>query len=84
MGDADGGEEEYLEQAKESVFVDVAYDTSGKPVYGTQKQTIILVDQQGRVTFVERTLWDERAERVEPGKGDRWFEFDIEDESEAV
>ena len=38
-------------------------------VYGTQRQTIVLVDWEGRVTFVERSLWDENGKRVERGGG---------------
>ncbi|KAI9867049.1 MAG: hypothetical protein M1813_000447 [Trichoglossum hirsutum] len=46
--------------------------------YGTQKQTVMLVDWDGNVTFLERTLWDEHAREVEPGWGDRRFEFKVE------
>ncbi|KAH0542167.1 hypothetical protein FGG08_003388 [Glutinoglossum americanum] len=46
--------------------------------YGTQKQSVILVDWQGGLTFLERTLWDERAREVEVGWGDQRFEFVIE------
>jgi len=48
-------------------------------VYGTQKQTIILVDKEGRVTLFERTLFDADGRPVERGEGDRTFEFQIED-----
>jgi uncharacterized protein with NRDE domain len=48
------------------------------PAYGTQKQTIILVDWNGHVTYLERTLFNEAGETVEMGKGDRKFEFDVE------
>jgi uncharacterized protein with NRDE domain len=50
--------------------------TSG--VYGTQKQTVILVGPSGNVTFVERTLFDNEGNAIPAGKGDRKFEFDIE------
>ena len=43
----------------------------GGSVYGTQKHTVVLVDHQGRVTFVERSARD-------PLDRDRKFEFDIE------
>lgn len=46
--------------------------------YGTQKQTVVLVDQEGRVKFVERTLYDEKGVPITKGKGDRRFEFSIE------
>ncbi|KAL8994091.1 MAG: hypothetical protein Q9169_005847 [Polycauliona sp. 2 TL-2023] len=47
-------------------------------LYGTQKQTVVLVDYQGHVTFVERTLYDGAAQPVDGVERDRWFEFDIE------
>ena len=31
--------------------------------YGTQKQTVILVDRDGKVMFVERTLYDQEGNR---------------------
>jgi hypothetical protein len=46
--------------------------------YGTQKQSVILVDWAGKVSFFERTLFDEQGAPVELGKGDREFEFQIE------
>ncbi|KAF2748051.1 DUF833-domain-containing protein [Sporormia fimetaria CBS 119925] len=50
--------------------------TSG--CYGTQKQIVILVDRQGKMFYLERTLFDNDALPVEKGKGDRTFEFQIE------
>lgn len=47
-------------------------------VYGTQKQTVILVDRNGKVTYVERTLFDLDGKAVEKGQGDGKFEFAIE------
>lgn len=49
---------------------------SGK--YGTQKQTVVLVDHQGHMTFVERTLYDINGREVVSDERDRMFEFDIE------
>jgi uncharacterized protein with NRDE domain len=54
----------------------VANPTGG--VYGTQKQSVILVDKEGRVTFFERTLYDQLGKPIAKGEGDRQFEFDIE------
>ncbi|KAF2144965.1 uncharacterized protein K452DRAFT_305917 [Aplosporella prunicola CBS 121167] len=50
--------------------------TSG--VYGTQKQTLILVDKEGKTTFIERSLFDEFGQPVEKGSGDRRFDFTIQ------
>ena len=48
-------------------------------VYGTQKQTVVLVDRACQVTFVERTLYDSSAKPMKSQDRDRWFEFRIED-----
>lgn len=47
-------------------------------IYGTQRQTIILVDWEGNVTFRERSLWDENGKPVVRGQGDMTFRFKIE------
>ncbi|KAI9051194.1 hypothetical protein LZ554_005296 [Drepanopeziza brunnea f. sp. 'monogermtubi'] len=47
-------------------------------IYGTQRQTIILVDWEGKVTFRERSLWDSEGNPVKRGEGDMKFEFQIE------
>ncbi|RDW66357.1 hypothetical protein BP6252_09992 [Coleophoma cylindrospora] len=47
-------------------------------VYGTQRQTIILVDWDGKVTYRERALYDEHGKPIERGHGDQRFEFKIE------
>ena len=46
-------------------------------LYGTQKQTVVLVDHQGRVTFVERSLYGASAKAVPASERDRVYEFDI-------
>jgi uncharacterized protein with NRDE domain len=47
-------------------------------MYGTQRQTIILVDWDGKVTYTERALWDPNGNAKERGKGDMTFRFEIE------
>ena len=46
--------------------------------YGTQKQNVVLVDRRGRVTFVERTLYDATGKETVAPDRDRTFQFDIE------
>ena len=50
--------------------------TSG--VYGTQKQTVILVNKEGKATFFERTLFDGLGCPVAEGESDRKYDFQIE------
>jgi len=50
----------------------------GDGVYGTQRQTVILVSSEGKVTFVERTVYDAEGGTMSDDTRDRWYEFDIE------
>lgn len=45
--------------------------------YGTQKQTVLLVRDDMRVRYFERTLYDHDANAIPVGKGDLSFEFTI-------
>ncbi|KAI0011543.1 DUF833-domain-containing protein [Xylariaceae sp. FL0662B] len=47
--------------------------------YGTQRQTIVLVDWEGNVTYIERALFDAHGNAIERGKGDEVFRFKIEE-----
>lgn len=47
-------------------------------MYGTQRQTVMLVDWDGNVTFTERSLFDESGNAIEKGKGDATFRFAID------
>lgn len=50
--------------------------TSG--CYGTGKQVVVLVDKEGKVFYLERTLFDDDAKPIAKGEGDRVFEFKVE------
>lgn len=52
--------------------------TPGVGAYGTTKQTVILVDDEGLVTFIERTLYDDSGVPLPEGERDRRIEFKIE------
>jgi uncharacterized protein with NRDE domain len=54
----------------------LAQHTSGP--YGTQKQTVWLITDTGRVRYFERTLYDNDAVSIPLGKGDHDVEFMIE------
>jgi len=50
----------------------------GELVYGTQKQTVVLVDRKGTVTFTERTLFDEAGSLISRDSAERRFHFNID------
>lgn len=57
---------------------DAARIKPDEPLYGTQKQTVVLVGRKGTVTFTERTLFD-RAGNATAGKcEERQYRFSIE------
>jgi len=47
-------------------------------IYGTQKQTVVLVDKSMNVRFFERTLYDSDSNPIPIGKGDVDVKFKIE------
>lgn len=47
-------------------------------MYGTQRQTVMLVDWDGNVTYTERALFDANGAAIERGKGDVTFRFTVE------
>ena len=48
-------------------------------MYGTQRQTVLLVHWDGNVTYYERALWDGNGNPIERGRGDVVFRFKIEE-----
>ncbi|KAK4495798.1 hypothetical protein PRZ48_013066 [Zasmidium cellare] len=50
----------------------------GKEAYGTTKQTVILINKQGEVTFVERTLFED-GKAVAKEDQDRKIQFRIDE-----
>lgn len=65
-----------VQELRESIFIPVV-GGSADGIYGTQKQTVVLVDQKGHVTFRERTLYFANGERNRDNC-DRSFEFDVD------
>jgi uncharacterized protein with NRDE domain len=53
-------------------------DKATRGVYGTQKQTIMLVNWEGDVTFFERTLVDGEGRPIPRGDGDLKYEFKVD------
>ncbi|KAI2636836.1 NRDE protein-domain-containing protein [Xylaria nigripes] len=53
-----------------------------KGAYGTQRQTVILVDWEGNVTYMERALWDAHGNRLEKGQGDIVIKYKINEASQ--
>ncbi|KAK3316500.1 NRDE protein-domain-containing protein [Apodospora peruviana] len=47
-------------------------------LYGTQRQTVILVDWEGNVSYTERALYDENGNPIRRGEGDMKFGFKIQ------
>ena len=63
-------------EQKAAIFTEAtALGVSG--LYGTQKQTVILVNHAGKVRFFERTLYDNDVHKLTVPDGDRDFKFEI-------
>ncbi|RDA83049.1 hypothetical protein CP532_1462 [Ophiocordyceps camponoti-leonardi (nom. inval.)] len=58
------------EQRPESRPVAETASAFATGMYGTQRQTVLLVDWDGNVTFVERALWDRNGHEIPKGEGD--------------
>lgn len=53
-------------------------------IYATQKQTIVLVDQNDRVRFIEKTLFDDECQPMMDGEGIVDTQFQIEAGTKSV
>ena len=78
-----GGEVEHkradeIAAAESDKTAAAASSSTSHGAYATQKQTVILVDTKGHVTFVEKTLYNEHAKELAEIDKTRTFEFDIE------
>ncbi|KKK25236.1 hypothetical protein ARAM_003176 [Aspergillus rambellii] len=49
-------------------------------LYGTQKQTVVLIGHDGRVRYIERTLYCDDGRPVPEDERDRSFEFHVDQE----
>ncbi|RCI17315.1 hypothetical protein L249_2616 [Ophiocordyceps polyrhachis-furcata BCC 54312] len=58
------------EQRPEPIPAEEAASAFATGMYGTQRQTVLLVDWDGDVTFVERALWDRNGHEIPRGEGD--------------
>ena len=71
-----------LSDAVEDLEAEETPSTALPPImsgpYGTQRQTVMLVDWDGKVSFIERSLWDDCGKPIPRGEGDMKFEFQIE------
>lgn len=77
-GDGQAVEELMAEQRPDSngrLETAAAFETG---MYGTQRQTVMLVDWDGHVTFIERALWDGNGHKIPKGEGDVVFRFAIQ------
>jgi uncharacterized protein with NRDE domain len=76
-GDA-GVEEKAADEIAAAKKEDKHQVSPGSGPYGTQKQTVILVSHDGKVTFVERALYDGEGKPVRLDDRDTKIEFEIE------
>ncbi|TWU76063.1 hypothetical protein ED733_007468 [Metarhizium rileyi] len=85
-GKAEWAEDESTLRAVEEILLEQQPEVSAQTAangfetgtYGTQRQTVVLLDWHGKVKVVERALWDRNGHRIERGDGDVAFEFEIE------
>jgi uncharacterized protein with NRDE domain len=80
-----------VNQLRESIFIppieigglnhdsDLHHFEALNGIYGTKEQTVLTIDNSGRVKFLERTLYDEDAKALPKNQRDRVFEFQLHD-----
>ncbi|RDA93182.1 hypothetical protein CP533_3198 [Ophiocordyceps camponoti-saundersi (nom. inval.)] len=68
-GRSDWAEDLAAEQRPETRDVSETVSAFATGMYGTQRQTVLLVDWDGNVTFVERALWDRNGYEIPRGEG---------------
>jgi uncharacterized protein with NRDE domain len=75
------GLDAHVLELRNSIFIPPlgrkATDGTLSGIYGTQKQTVILVDHDDNVRFFERTLYDQNSDPIPRGDGDQDFKFQI-------
>ncbi|KAI9729613.1 MAG: hypothetical protein M1818_008460 [Claussenomyces sp. TS43310] len=59
-------------------FAPAANQAGMSGIYGTHRQTIMLVKWDGTVSLRERALWDDEGNPIPRGKADMAFEFKVE------
>lgn len=76
--------DEVAAASSENLVIGMDTDSQGKlndglsGLYGTQTQTVILVDHEGQVTFTERCIYDSNARPIPAKERDRAFSFKID------
>ena len=65
----------YARQLRKSILIPPI--EAGNDRYGTQKQTVIIVDNGGEICFEERTLFDDRGNEIAADEGKRQLKFKL-------
>lgn len=71
--------QDYLYELKNSIFIPPVGSQDSEAQYATSQQTVLLVDRDGKVIFVERALFNDKMEPLRHEDRERRFEFYIQD-----